>query len=387
MNVYQTFQVNFGPKIVAGAGVLKQLPFETKELGINKPLIVTDKGLIKAGLIEKITDVLRESNISFSIFDEIKTNPDNISVENGLKVFSEEGCDGLIAVGGGSPIDVAKSIGVLAANGGRISDYQGFGKFNNPITPLITIPTTVGTGSEVTLGAVITDVDSHVKMVIASPKMYASVAILEPALVQNLPGFITAATGMDALTHAIEGYISRGANPICDALNYKAISMIARSLRQAVTTDNIEHKYNMLLASCIAGLGFHNAGLGLVHAMASPISGHYGVHHGVANAILLPYVMKYNLYACPDRFAEIAEAMGENVSGMSLMEKAEIAIIAVTKLREDVGIPKTLSEVGVNPDESKLEIMVQDALDSIDLPSNPRKYSKDAIKELFKKAL
>lgn len=210
---------------------------------------------------------------------------------------------------------------------------------------------------------------------------------MEPSLVKNLPGFITAATGMDALTHAIEGYISKGSNPITDALNYKAITLIAKSLRQAVTGDALEHKYNMLLASCIAGLGFHNAGLGLVHAMASPVSGHFGVHHGVANAILLPYVMKYNIYACPEKFAEIAEAMGENLDGLNMMEKAEMAIDAVVRLRKDVGIQDSLRKVGVNPDDSKLEVMVKDALDSCDLPSNPRKYSKESILDLFKEVI
>lgn len=387
MDVYKTFQVSFGPKIIAGVGVLNQLPNELRILGITKPMIVTDKGLIDAGLIKSVTDVLNDVGISYSIFDDLKTNPDTISVEKGFKVFREGACDGLIAVGGGSPIDVGKSIGVIATNGGKIGDYEGFDKFQKPIIPLITIPTTVGTGSEVTLGAVITNIETHVKMVIASPKMYAKVTFLEPSLVKNLPGFITAATGMDALTHAIEGYISKGSNPITDALNYKAITLIAKSLRQAVTGDALEHKYNMLLASCIAGLGFHNAGLGLVHAMASPVSGHFGVHHGVANAILLPYVMKYNIYACPEKFAEIAEAMGENLDGLNMMEKAEMAIDAVVRLRKDVGIQDSLRKVGVNPDDSKLEVMVKDALDSCDLPSNPRKYSKESILDLFKEVI
>lgn len=387
MNMYKTFEINFGPKIIAGAGALGQLPIQLKALGVTKPLVVADRGVANAGLVEEVTGILRNSGMAFAVFDDVETNPSTDSVEYGAKAYAKANCDGLVAVGGGSPIDVAKSIGVVVANGGKISDYQGFNRFERPIVPLITIPTTVGTGSEVTLGAVITDLETHVKMVIAGTGMYARATILEPALVKTLPGPVTAATGMDALTHAVEGYISKGANPISDALNYKAIGLIADSLRPAVTSDATEPKYNMLLASCIAGLGFHNAGLGLVHAMASPVSGHFGVHHGVANAILLPCVMRYNLYACPQKFAEIAEAMGENLKSLNLMDKASKAVEAVTRLCRDVGIPRSLREIGVNPDAEKLETMVIDALDSVDLPSNPRTYSREAILELFKQVL
>lgn len=386
MDVAKIIEMTFAPKVVGGAGSIKQLPRELTALGVSRPLVVTDKGIIKVGLIDKVTSVLKDAQVPYVVFGDVETNPTTEAVESGLKLLKEHRCDGLVAVGGGSAIDTAKSIGVVAQNGGSISEYEGFDKFANYPLPLVAIPTTVGTGSEVTKGAVITDTKRHFKMVIASSKMYAKVALLDPTLLTSLPAFLTAATGMDALTHAIEAYISTGANPIADALNLKAISMIAGSLRQAVASGSVETMYQMQLASCIAGIGFHNVGLGLVHAMAHPVSGYYGVHHGVANAILLPRVMEYNLIACPERFADIAQAMGEETRGLTMMEKASKAIEAVRKLSDDVGIPKGLRQVGVT-DETRIEKMAEDTLLSVDLPTNPRRYDKKTIADLYRLSL
>lgn len=366
--------LNSVEKVVDGLKIIK----------CKKPLVISDKGLQEAGIVTKVTDILKKNNYSYALFTDVETNPTDLSVEEGGNIFKSESCDSLIAVGGGSPIDVAKSVAIIVTNGGKINDYEGFNIYKTSPAPLIAIPTTAGTGSEITKGAVITDTKRHFKMVIAGDTMYPEVAILDATLLESLPPFITAAAGMDALTHAIEGYISRGANIITDTLNLKAIGLIADNLRKAVSTGDLEALNNMLLGSFITGMGFHNSGVGLVHAMAAPVSGIYNIHHGVANAILLPHVMEYNLITNLKKYTDIALAMKENIEGLSLREAAEKAIVAVKKMMKDLNLPLRLSDAGVkDPDFEKMAV---DAMATCDAPPNPRRYTKEDIVGIFSKA-
>jgi alcohol dehydrogenase class IV len=349
----------------------------------TKALIVTDKGVRQNGLLEPILSVLSAAGVNAVIFEDVVSNPTISNVEDAVKAQKESGSEVIIAVGGGSPMDTAKAAAMLATNGGHIRDYEGFDKFTIPILPLITVPTTVGTGSEVTKGAVISDPERHAKMVVASDLLYPKTAYLDPRMVAGLPAPVCAATGIDALTHAIEGYISKGANPFTDGLNLHAIKLIAEHLRPAVA-GNRDSLYQMLVASCLAGVGFHNAGLGLVHALANTMGGQFNVHHGVANAILLPHVMEFNLIAQVNKFCDIAEALGENVLGSTRRESAAKAITAVKQLMEDVRVPLRLRDVGIT--EEAIEQMAKESLDAIDRPGNPRSNNQRDIEALYRSA-
>jgi alcohol dehydrogenase len=333
-------------RVVMGLNALDQLAEEVMGIG-KRVLIVTDSGVRNTGVLDVVTSALDKAEIPNFIFDGVVSNPTIENVEQGLAMLNENHCDLLIAVGGGSPIDTAKAISIVATNHGSIRDYEGLDKFENPALPIITVPTTVGTGSEVTFASVISDHERNVKMVIASRKINPVVAFLDPRMVSGLPGPVCAATGMDALTHALEGYVAVGATPMTDAINIKAIKLVGDYLRPAVAGDK-EALYQMLIASCLAGIAFHNSGLGLVHALANTAGGYFPVHHGVTNSIILPHVMEFNLIANQRKFADIASALGENIEGLSEREAALSSVVAVNQLAEDVGLPTTLSEIGVN---------------------------------------
>jgi alcohol dehydrogenase len=371
------------PRLVMGQGALEQLGSELQTFG-SKVLVITDPGIVAAGILDIVTAVLTDSGVDIAVFSDVVGNPDISTVEAADKARTENAADILIAIGGGSSMDVAKAVAVVATNGGSIADYEGVDKFSTPPLPVIAIPTTVGSGSEVTKGAVITNPQTHVKMVIVSDLMFAKIALLDRRVVAGLPGRIAATTGMDALTHAIEAYVAKGANPVTDAINIGAIELIGQNLVNASKGDE-DALYEMLVASSMAGIGFHDAGLGAVHALANTLGAHFGVHHGTANALFLPYVMDFNLSAAPARFARIATALGVDTSTLSVEDAALAAAAAVHKLAADTGVPTKLSEVGVS--EDAIQELAQDALVQADLPGNPRETSLADLVDLYRKAL
>lgn len=376
------FKFSLGTEIIAGDHVLDNLGKNALQYG-KRALIVTDKGVRQHGLLEPIEQSLQDAGIEYFIFDEVVSNPTIQNVQESYRFFQQHQCDFLIGVGGGSPLDTAKSVAVVATNGGSIDDYEGSNLVKKPVLPVLTVPSTVGTGAEVTCATVISDPARNFKFVVFSANMYPTQAYLDPRMVEKLPAPLCAATGMDALTHALESYISRGANPITDSMAIHVIGMIGRYLRPAVAGDR-EARFQMLVASCMAGIVDVAAGLGLVHALANTMGGYFPVHHGVANAILLPHVMKFNLIANPRKFTDIAAALGEKVDGLSEREAAELAVKAVRKLSLDVGIPNNLREVGITDD--MIPQMAKDSLSAIDRPPNPRVNSLADLEALYRVA-
>jgi len=371
------------PRLLMGEGALEILAAELSTLG-TKAIIITDPGIVAAGIHDLVLDVLTSSPIDIDTFATVIGNPDVATVDGANAARETAGADILIAIGGGSSIDVAKAVAVLGTNGGSITDYEGVDKFSRRPLPVVVIPTTVGSGSEVTKGAVITNPETHVKMVVVSDLMFANIAVLDRRVVAGLPGRIAATTGMDALTHAIEAYVAKGANPVTDAINIGAIEIIGENLVAASRGDG-DALYNMLVASSMAGIGFHDAGLGAVHALANTIGAHYGVHHGTANALFLPYVIDFNLPSAPARFARIARALGEDTYGLSDEQAAQLASVAVHRLAEETGVPRKLSEVNVP--EDAIDALARDALVQADLPGNPRPATLDDLVALYRKAI
>jgi alcohol dehydrogenase len=370
-------------RVVMGANALGQIGDEIRRVG-QRVLVVTDSGVQQAGLLELVKTALNQAEIPNAIFDGVVSNPTIENVQKGLALLKQNQCDTIVAVGGGSPIDAAKAIAIVATNGGSVRDYEGVEQVKAPALPIFTIPTTVGTGSEVTFASVISDPERQAKFVIVSREIYPVAAFLDPQMVSGLPGSVCAATGMDALTHAIEGYISKNANPMTDALHIRAIQMVGKYLRPAVAGDK-EALYQMSIASCIAGMAFHNSGLGLVHALANTAGGYFPIHHGVTNAIILPIVMEFNLISNPRKFADIAVALGENIEGLSEREAAGLAVKVVRQLGKDVDLPTKLSEIGIQPDI--IPQMAQDALSAIDRPPNPRRNTVKDLEALYRSAL
>lgn len=376
-------------KIVVGKNASLQAGEILASRNYKKAMIVTDKGIINAGLLNGILESLTSNNIEYIIFDEVPPNPPSATVVKGVKVFRANECDSFIAVGGGSAMDACKTISMMTVNEGDINDYDIGGKeFTEKGPDVITIPTTSGTGSEVTQWAVITNESKHWKSSIGSPLMAPAVALVDPGMTLGLPPAITAATGVDALTHAIEAYTTRdalnGASPLADVLNLEAVRLISANLREAYARgENYEAREKVMLGSTMAGVGFPQVGLGNAHALAHPLGGHYDIPHGVANAILLPYVMKFNLIACPGRFADIAVAMGENIDGLSPMEAADKAVVAVQRLVKDTNIPSLRS---FNIKDSDWSILADDASKDMNSQTNPRKTSYQDLLNLFHEA-
>src|SRR5215207_2561440 len=379
-----TFEFVHVTRIVAGPGTSDQAGDELRALGATRAIVVTDGGIAASGILSKLEPGLKRAQIAYDIFDEIEPNPAAAAVERAAEQARAAGADVVLAVGGGSPIDAGKMVAVLAKFGGAVRDYEGIGIVSGPTLPVLAVPTTVGTGSEVTRGAVITDTDRNIKMVVVSPHLFPRVAILDPLLLEKLPPQITAATGMDSLTQALEGYVSRGANPISDALNLEALRLIAENLRLAVARNDPEALANMQIATTMQGMGFHNSGLGLVHAMSNTVGGMFGTAHGVTNAVILPHVMAFNVGADPARFARVAEAMGEPVEGISVRAAADRAIDAIRVLSEDVGIPPTLGDIGVDP--AAIPEMARAAKGAIDAPTNPRHFTEVDIVALYRRS-
>ncbi|BBQ84510.1 TPA: iron-containing alcohol dehydrogenase [Kluyvera ascorbata] len=371
----------FGPGSVSVVGE------RCKLLGGKKVLLVTDKGLrsIKDGAVDRTVKHLHEAGIEVVIFDGVEPNPKDTNVLDGLAIFRKEHCDMIITVGGGSPHDCGKGIGIAATHPGDLYQYAGIETLTHALPPIIAVNTTAGTASEVTRHCVLTNTKTKVKFVIVSWRNLPCVSINDPQLMLGKPAGLTAATGMDALTHAVEAYISKDANPVTDASAIQAIKLIATNLRQAVALgSNLKARENMACASLLAGMAFNNANLGYVHAMAHQLGGLYDMAHGVANAVLLPHVCRYNLIANPEKFADIATFMGENTAGLSTLDAAELAIKAITRLSKDVGIPQHLRELGVK--EADFPYMAEMALKDGNAFSNPRKGNEKEVAEIFRQA-
>ncbi len=330
-----------------GIGASKEIPGKIKALGGSKPLLVTDKGVVGAGICKQVTDLLDAANMPYVIYDETVPNPTDKNVSDGVEIYKKNGCDSLITLGGGSSHDCGKGIGLLVSNGGKIHDYEGIDKATKPLMPYLAVNTTAGTGSEMTRFAVITDTSRHVKMAIADWRITPGIAIDDPVLMVGMPPALTAATGMDALTHAVEAFVSTIANPMTDACAVESIKLVFKYLRKAVANgQDLEAREGMCFAQYLGGMAFNNASLGYVHAMAHQLGGFYNLPHGECNALLLPHVEQFNLIAKVEKFAEMAEIMGENIAGMSPRDAAELALKAIRQLSTDVGIPATLVELG-----------------------------------------
>ncbi|HDY7994036.1 TPA: L-threonine dehydrogenase [Vibrio vulnificus] len=369
-----------------GAGCLKDATDSIKAQGFTKGLIVTDKILNQIGVVKQVQDLLSERHVEAVVFDGTQPNPTIGNVNAGLALLKQNECDFVISLGGGSPHDCAKGIALVAANGGEIADYEGVDKSAKPMLPLIAINTTAGTASEMTRFCIITDEARHIKMAIVDKHTTPLISVNDPELMLAKPASLTAATGMDALTHAVEAYVSIAATPITDAVAIKAIELIQAHLRTAVAHgDDIEAREQMAYAQFMAGMAFNNASLGYVHAMAHQLGGFYDLPHGVCNAILLPHVQRYNAQVCPERLRDVAKAMGVNVEGMSAEQGAEAAIDAIVALAKDVGIPAGIRELGAKLED--IPTLADNALKDACGFTNPKQATHEEISAIFEAAM
>ena len=369
-----------------GKGSIEMIVSELKARGLKKPMVCSDPDLVKFKVTEKVTKLLDEAGIEYTLNTDIKPNPTIQNVQNGVKLYKENNNDSIIAVGGGSSIDTAKAIGIIITNPefADVRSLEGVAPTKNPCAPIIAVPTTAGTAAEVTINYVITDEEKNRKMVCVDVHDIPVVAVVDPDMMSTMPKGLTAATGMDALTHAIEGYITKGAWTLSDMFHLKAIEIIAEALPKAVNNDP-EGREAMALGQYIAGMGFSNVGLGIVHSMAHPLGALYDTPHGVANAIILPTVMEYNAPYTGEKYRDIAIAMKvQGVENMSIEEARKAACDAVAALSKEVGIPQDLKEI---VKEEDLDFLSESAYADACRPGNPRETSVEEIKELYKKLL
>jgi lactaldehyde reductase len=369
-----------------GQGAINEIITEVKSRGFKKCLVVTDADLVKFGVVKKVTDLLDKAKFKYAIFDKVKANPSVDIVKNGVKAFQKAKADYMIAIGGGSPQDTAKAIGIIINNPefADVTSLEGVAPTKNKSVPVIAVATTAGTAAETTINYVITDEKKRRKFVCVDPHDIPVVAVVDPDMMSSMPKGLTAATGMDALTHAIEGYTTLAAWELADTLNLKAIEIIARSLKKAVE-NKPEGREDMALGQYMTGMAFSNVGLGVVHGMAHPLSAFYDTPHGIANAVLLPYVMEFNASYTGTKYREIARAMGvKGVDEMKQKEYREAAINAVKKLSKAVGIPKTLKEIGVKKED--LEALTDAAMADVCTGGNPRPCTKALVFKVYEKA-
>lgn len=369
-----------------GKGALAAIPDEVKGRGFKKALVCSDPDLIKFGVSAKVTDILDKEGLAYSMFSQIKPNPTITDVQAGVAAFKESGADYIIAIGGGSSIDTAKAVGIIINNPefADVRSLEGVAPTKKAAVPIIAVPTTAGTAAEVTINYVITDTEKNRKMVCVDPHDIPIIAVVDPDMMSTMPKSLTAATGMDALTHAIEGYITKGAWTLSDMFHLKAIEIISNSLRGAVNNDP-EGREGMALGQYVAGMGFSNVGLGIVHSMAHPLGALYDTPHGIANAIILPTVMEYNAPETGEKYRDIAKAMGvKGTENMSQEEYRKAAVDAVKQLSKDVGIPENLKDI-VKPED--IPFLAQSAFADACRPGNPRDTSVEEITELYKKLL
>jgi alcohol dehydrogenase len=377
----------FTPTVaLMGVGCAKEAGPQARALGAKRALLSTDAGMVHLGIADKVKKMIEAAGIDVVIYDGAEPNPTDKNVHDGVAVYRENGCDAIVSLGGGSAHDCAKGIGMVIGNGGSIRDYEGVDKTTKPMPPFLAINTTAGTASEMTRFCIITNTDTHVKMALVDWRCTPNIAINDPLLMVGMPASLTAATGMDALTHAVEAYVSTIATEITDACALKAISLVSRWLRAAVANGaNIEARDKMAYAEYLAGMAFNNASLGYVHAMAHQLGGFYNLPHGVCNAILLPEVCEFNLIACPSRFGDIAQALGEDITGLSPIAAGERAIAAIRRLARDVGIPKDLTALGVK--EQDLETMAGNAKKDACQLTNPRTATLEQVVGVYRAAL
>jgi len=382
----QTFGFFIPTVSLMGVGCSKEAGAQAKALGATKLLIVTDAMLAKLGVAEKIKGYLEASGLQAVVFDGAEPNPTDKNVHAGVEVYKSNKCDGIVTLGGGSSHDCGKGVGLVIGNGGNIRDFEGVNKSGKPMPPFLAINTTAGTASEMTRFCIITNTDTKVKMAIVDWRVTPNIAINDPVLMVGKPAGLTAATGMDALTHAVEAYVSTIATPITDACAIKAIELVSDYLRPVVANgDNLEARDKMAYAEYLAGMAFNNASLGYVHAMAHQLGGFYNLPHGVCNAILLPAVCEFNMISNPKRFADIAVAMGENIEGLADVDAAAKGIAAIRKLSSDIGIPAGLKALNVQ--ETDLRIMAENAMKDACMLTNPRKATLDCVISIYKAAM
>lgn len=373
------------PEIIYGVGSLSQLGQCAKRLGGERVLLVTDPGIIDAGWVDESVKYLEKEDLKCVIYDNVVTNPRCYQVDQGVKFYYQKECDVIVAVGGGSPMDTAKGIAILVSNQGKIHDYVGCNQITQPIPPLICVPTTAGTGADVSQFAIISDPRKKIKMTILSRAIMADISLIDPRLLQTKSQELMAATGMDALTHAIEAYVSSLAWPLTDPHAIHAIELVFQHLCNAVRTGNLEALEGMSVASLEAGIAFSNAILGAVHALAHPLGGIYDMHHGLANAILLPVVIRKNLEHATKKFAKIAKAMGLDTRGKSDEEAAKLVPEMIQELIKDLEIPTTLSQVGVKADD--IPTLARDAQQDLCMGTNPHQYDAEEIESMYYEAL
>lgn len=379
------YRMIFNQTAYFGRGAIKEIPSVAKQHGFTKAFIVTDPVLLETGTAEKVTKVLDEAGLPYEVFSNVKPNPPVECIKDGVAKFAESGADFLIGLGGGSPQDTCKGIGIITANPGfaDVLSLEGAADTKNPSVPIFGVPTTAGTASETTINYVVTDTANKRKFVAVDPHDIPIVAFVDPDLTDSMPRGLKVATGLDALTHAIEGYITPGAWSLSDCLSMQTIRMIAKNLAKSADGD-IPAGEQMAYASYITGMAYSNVGLGLVHGMAHPLGAYYDIPHGVANALLLPFVMEYNKEAAKAKYRTIAEAMGVDTSSMSDDEAADAAVKAVKDLAIRVRIPQHLSEIGVP--ESGLPTLAQAAFNDVCTPGNPRQTNVEEILAIYKKA-
>ena len=379
------FEFQLRPRVLFKTGLVDELANEIARLECKRAIIVADDGVVKTGMLDRVHAGLTDGVEIAGDFCDIPANSSVDCVERGSAFAKEVNADLIVAVGGGSPIDTAKCMRILLTEGGKLHDYEGYNLLDRPLVPMITIPTTAGTGSEVTPFAVIRDEAAEVKLTFSSPFLAPELAILDPSMTKTLPPHLTAATGMDALTHSIESFVSTEANPISDSLGLQAIDLISNNLRAATHSgDDMEARGQMLVAACIAGMAFSSGFLGIVHAMAHAIGGSYPVHHGTANSILLPHAMRFNSEVAPNRLVRIARAMGVNAGGRSEEYVIEDGIAAVTALADDCNMPMRLRDVQV-PREA-LPALAEVALIDGAIFTNPRTATVEDIVTLLEAA-
>ena len=369
-----------------GAGAIAAIADEAKARAFHKAFVCSDPDLVKFGVTDKVLNVLKSNGLAYELYSDIKPNPTIENVQTGVAAFKKSGADYIVAIGGGSSMDTAKAIGIIVANPGHedVRSLEGAVLTEKPSVPIIAVPTTAGTAAEVTINYVITDTEKNRKFVCVDPHDIPVVAIIDPEMMSTMPKGLTAATGMDALTHAIEGYITKGAWELSDMFHLKAIEIISRSLRGAVA-NTAEGREGMALGQYVAGMGFSNVGLGIVHSMAHPLGALYDTPHGVANAIILPTVMEYNAPATGEKYREIARAMGvQGVDTMTQEEYRKAAVEAVRQLSRDVGIPADLKGI---VKEEDIDFLAQSAMDDACRPGNPKDPTKEDIAALYRSLL
>ena len=374
----------FPGTVLMGAGALELMPVEIINLKVKKAIIITDKLLVELGIVDKVIKYLDKAHVDHVIFTEIQPNPTVKNVHDGYDCLVKNKCDFVVSIGGGSPQDAAKGVAVLGANGGNISDYEGLHMSEKVSLPIVAINTTAGTASEATINYVITDEERKSKMLLVDKNCMAAIAVNDADLMMDMPKSLTAATGLDALTHAVEGYVSTGASDFTDMFNLEAVRIVCENLKQVVEHgDDVHAREQMAYGQFITGMGFSNSGLGIVHSMAHQLGGFYDLPHGICNAILLPHVMAYNMDYTGDKFVHIAQAMGVDTHDMDKGEAKLAAIEGVRALSKAIGIPEDFKGMGV--DKKDIEELAGLAMEDPSTPSNPRAASKEDIIELYHK--